>query len=480
MMYLGANNPSFPGHNLFQKMISRPQSSVDPRMMQMLHPGHSEMSPMAPVHMAGGGDIHSETEKLDLVHLSPHEAHMLDEIQGGSHRSPDGVRMYSHLGNMMNHPHVHEYLHHASHERRMAAGGVAHMPTEGVNQMAHNGMYHDTEMAYMPRHMQHVLDHMIGGPDHNPIDGKKQYFLGDMLGSIKNAFSNPGQFINSATGAPEGTQTPGWGSLGQMAKGALGHFARSGLQGLASQYGGPQEEGAPGGFYGNMGRSMLGNLAQRGIHAMDNPGEGPGFDFSRQGIMNAGRNALGSAARYGVNKAFDMADRYMQPQYGPEMDHGQGAPGSFERSMGDVGSQYGRRAGSQYGSHYGGMAGRTAGRVAGAVPGSEDYNPQEMSGRASQFGADRGGAYGASAGSQFGSRAGGFAGRLMDRGFAHLDRHFPAQPGGMDDGSQGPMPPRRPSYGRPTMPRSSGASMYRGPSARRPMPINRSYSGYGG
>lgn len=471
MMYLGANFPNLSGQNLFQRMAQHQHPSA------MMQQGAPTTTPMA--HLSHGGDAH-ETEKLDLVHLSPHEAHMLDEIQGGSHRTHDGVRMYSHLGHMMNHPDVHEYLHHASHERRMAAGGMAHMPTEGINQLAHHGMYHDTEMAYMPRHMQHVLDHMIGGADHNPIDGKKQYFLGDMLGSLKSAFNNPGAFINTMTGAPQGSQAPGWGDMASMAKNAFGQFARGGLQNMAQKMSEPQEGGS---FYGNMGRGLLGSLAQKGLTAMDNPG-GAGFDFSRQGLMNAGKSALGSAARFGVNKAFDMADRYMQPQGGgggDEGGYGGGNPGSFQQMMGQMGGQYGSRAGSQYGSQFGGAAGRAAGRVTGGGAG-EDYNPEAQ-------GAERGGAYGANLGNQFGSRAGGLAGRLMDRGFGYMNQRFPAPQAQDESGYGGGAPQeeempdqRRPSYGaRPAQsrgPMPQPQQAFRGQGVpRRPMPSNRGYGG---
>jgi hypothetical protein len=136
-----------------------------------------------PPHLYKGssGDDH-----MALAHFNKPELDALDKIQGGSERV-NGVRIYSRLGTMLEHPDAKHHIR-AMHHEHLASGG--HAVHEQLKHMAHNGRFGDSEMAYVPKHVLHTFDHSIGGPSINPRDGKHEYFLGTMLSAISR-FARP-------------------------------------------------------------------------------------------------------------------------------------------------------------------------------------------------------------------------------------------------------------------------------------------------
>jgi hypothetical protein len=120
----------------------------------------------------------NDDDHLELAHFNKPELDALDHIQGKSERV-NGVRVYSRLGTALNHPDMIHHIHRAHMEH------LAH-----VKELARNGRFGDTEIAWVPKHVLRTFDHSIGGPVRNPRDGKKEYFLGALLSTISR-FAKP-------------------------------------------------------------------------------------------------------------------------------------------------------------------------------------------------------------------------------------------------------------------------------------------------
>jgi hypothetical protein len=119
-------------------------------------------------------------DELQLAHFNKPELEALDKFQGKSERI-NGIKVYSKLKHIMETPGLEDQIHKDHHEQMLNGGREFH---EKLHGLAKNGRFGDTELAYISKPLMHRLDKSIGGPSINPRDGKHEYFLGTMLGSM--------------------------------------------------------------------------------------------------------------------------------------------------------------------------------------------------------------------------------------------------------------------------------------------------------
>jgi hypothetical protein len=125
-------------------------------------------------------------EELELAHFNKPELDVLDRMQGKQEKI-NGIRVYSKLSHLMEDPDLEEQIH-RDHQEHMENGG--HELHHKLHDMAKDGRFGDTEIAYISKPLMHRLDRSIGGPSINPRDGKHEYFLGTMLESMSK-YLNP-------------------------------------------------------------------------------------------------------------------------------------------------------------------------------------------------------------------------------------------------------------------------------------------------
>jgi hypothetical protein len=236
-----------------------------------------------------------------IAHMSPDEVRQLDELQGGRHIDlHTKLPTYRPLFHLMQRdeirPHIEEL------ERSNFAGGGE---VDGINQyLRDRGRYGDTEVVKLPRPIAELFDRALNGgkPSINPQTGKREYFLGSLLGSIGKIFSpitsTLGKFI------------PGLSAAGNAIKGAVN--------------------------LGDLGNTALNTLGTIGQNAISSIGSG---DFN---VGNFAKNALSTA----VNNFSPMAGKLAQTglsAMGSEMgvpDLGQAAGNFANNMLSNVAPQY--------------------------------------------------------------------------------------------------------------------------------------------
>lgn len=202
-------------------------------------------------YFARGGSVHpnddDDHEETVLAHFSPHELHLLDDMQGESDFDDDGVRNYFTLGKEFRHPEIHKILEQAEHHREdeLADGGQPKL-SKHFESMREKGHYGDTELARIPLSFAKLLDHMIGGPNINEETGHRQYYLGNgimdslgsMLGNLRQYVPNLSQLAARATpyiqAAGRGARNAGSGlyNMARAGAGMVNRGARAAYNGL--------------------------------------------------------------------------------------------------------------------------------------------------------------------------------------------------------------------------------------------------------
>ena len=251
-----------------------------------------------PIHRDG----HRVKTSMEEVHVSPHEAEWWDHLQGGPQFTATGKRSYKKLGQLFKNPHI-ENMFHEHARSHFASGGSV-----GRNHHAseHNGRFGDTMVVEMPHHLCKVLDRAIGGPCYNPIDGKREYFLGALLGGAARLFGPMMSRLAPSLGSALGGLGRGFGNMAMSIGSGLGR-----------------------------GASMAGNALRSGMGSLANaaPRIGAGIGNALTGAAHAANAFLPPYMQY---KEMKQMDRLMDRQYPPMQEqqyngsYGAGNGGGYE------------------------------------------------------------------------------------------------------------------------------------------------------
>lgn len=203
------------------------------------------------MNYARGGNVHDqmnmgqageESGGAQIAHFNPHELALMDEIQGG--RTPDpktGLPEYFVLDEMLkSNPDLIELLAESFVGFHEQYGHHQGHHSHGMNEMASHGRFGDTELAIIPDSLADTLDSIIGGPQFNPEDGKREYFFGALLSlaarAIPALIRGGSMAARGATSIGRAASKFGSGALRTVAKnapGALKSAANVAKQGLA-------------------------------------------------------------------------------------------------------------------------------------------------------------------------------------------------------------------------------------------------------
>lgn len=393
----------------------------------MIHQGQNTMG-----HMGGMDMGHPGHEEMEAVDMAPHEVDHLNHIQGGAEVTPHGYHMFRSLGARLNHPDVHNYLHQVSQGRRMAAMGGSMM--EGTQGMPHEGMSGaGATTVYMPKHMVGLLSHMTGVHDPHPMTGRRHYFLGSLVGHLKNAAGAIGRNMGSmfsGTGNTLRNMIPNASQFGDYAKRGLSSLSRHATDFAGNMAGLPQDQRNMQGLMGAAGRG-IGQAAQAGVQHAQNAVSSPDFKLNGQGIRDVARGSFGAARDNAMNQMHGaLSSPYAEEEMGGNPYEGH----SFASQFGNMGHQ----AGADYGGHYGDMAGSGAGNLLNrGISGAANRfgaNP-EQAGMTGGAAANKANIYGRNTGRHVGSaiagRAGHLLGSALDRAGNHFNNRFAAPQGAM-------------------------------------------------
>lgn len=131
---------------------------------------------------------------FELAHFSPEEIEILDELQGLSPeetKQRNGIKMYPGIEHLLmaNPQFIKKGM-----ERHYAEGGHVQAYARGgqvdIKIMARKGRYGDSKLAFIPRRVAELFDHILGKTDRdrNPQTNQKEYFgLGSFLKGVKDA-----------------------------------------------------------------------------------------------------------------------------------------------------------------------------------------------------------------------------------------------------------------------------------------------------
>ena len=248
---------------------------------------NQQMTNPTPMGYAHGGKV--KKAHLTLAHVSPHELHIMDHLQGGTERhNHSGVRSFTHLEELLKNPHIRETVHmHAHHHKH---GGETEHGHESMEHMRHMGRHGDTEVALIGPHTHHLFNTMAGHSTRNPHDGHPEYF------SIGNALGGLWDTVKGGAGQA-------WNAVKNNA-GAVGRAALPALHGVAQPFLNKYLGENIGNAVGSYGK----DLAQQGLNSMGgNQGSTVGTAIG-QGIGNAAQTkaqggTYGEALGAGLNRA---------------------------------------------------------------------------------------------------------------------------------------------------------------------------------
>lgn len=162
-------------------------------------------------YLAKGGKASKGHKGMTKVHLSRREAADLDHMQGGPEHGSEGVKVYSHLEELLRNPHiVRNVHHHAQQHRRHHADG-------GLEQQREAGRFGDNEIAMIGPNTHRLFNQLAGHPTRNPNTGLPEYW------SIGPALSGLGGALGSGLSSMGGMFGRGLSSMG----GALGRGAQA-------------------------------------------------------------------------------------------------------------------------------------------------------------------------------------------------------------------------------------------------------------
>ena len=264
-----------------------------------------------------------------LAHMSPEEIQELMQLQenilGTKPKfTVGGVPDFSDLDQVFSNPDVAGFT--ADHfKKRMADGG--HAMADDFEIMKNSGRFGDTKMAYLPGSLAKVLDHSIGGKSINPITGKREYFIGALMGGMARMLPSIMGMLGGGGGAASAAGAAGGGggllsSLGSM----FGMGGGAGGGGLMSMLSNPQT----GGMLQNLGQIQ--QLAAPFMQMLGGGGQ-------QQGYGQQGYGGYGQQQGYGGG--------YEQQGYGqqqPYGGYGQQQPyGGYGQQQQGYGGGYGQQ-----------------------------------------------------------------------------------------------------------------------------------------
>lgn len=237
---------------------------------------------------------YEDNQEEIIAHMTPAEIRELSNIQGKMEFDPQtNLPSFKSLMHMSNHPEVKNKMIEWE-GNRFAGGGEV----EGINNFIRSsGRYGDTEAVKLPTVIANLFDRALnnGRPSINPKTGKREYFLGGLLGGLGNIFSS---FMPAAGGVIKSLAP----SLGNMAGSALGSLGqRFGMGQLGNQL-------------GNMAGNTLGNLGSQIGSDMEGGQMQSPSAYARQGAGQFGQQAapaMGNAfGQYAQNRASQMSNPY--------------------------------------------------------------------------------------------------------------------------------------------------------------------------
>lgn len=279
-----------------------------------------------------------------LAHMNPDEIRELMELQenylGTKPKfTVGGVPDFSDLDEVFSHPEVaNATMGHI--RKRMADGG--HAIADDFDIMRRSGRFGDTKMAYLPKSLANHLDNALGRSI-NPATGKREYFIGALLGGLGRMLpSIAGMFGGGAGAAGAGAASGGGGllsSLGSM------------IPGLSSMFGGGAGTNVGSGIMNGLSSLFgggMGSAASQGLgRAVMGPGIGGGGGGMFSNLMSTLSNPQLGGAMQNLGMMQQLASPFMsmfgggsqqqQPQgYGQQQSYGGGYGGGMGGHPSDV------------------------------------------------------------------------------------------------------------------------------------------------
>src|SRR5574338_407610 len=273
----------------------------------------NNLSPGVGQYLAKGGRTSKGHKGMEKVHMNSHELEILDHLQGGAEHGPGGIKVYSHLEELLKNPHIIRQVHH--HARHHHAAG-------GIENLKRMGRFGDNQIAMIGPNTQHLFNYLAGGPTKNPETGHTEYWtIGNALSGLWNTVKGIASPVwdtvkgVAQAAAPallpmaQGALTTAFGPLGGLAGGMLG-------QGIQSALGSPSQSSNP--YHQALGQS-IGQAAQAyGGGASPSQAFGQGLNNFGSQVGGGFGNALassgqalqqgqgwGSAARMGAQRGFN-------------------------------------------------------------------------------------------------------------------------------------------------------------------------------
>lgn len=180
---------------------------------------------------------YDDNSNFVLAHFSPSELQELNILQGGEHRDPStNLHSFTPLWNLLNDQRIKPNV-----ENWIRGGFKGGGEREGFNQMLRDsGINGDTEMAVLPKSLADLFDYAIGGKNINHNSGKRQYFLGGLLGGVSHLLSPITNAISPVLSPIMGAIKPIAGNLLSGLAPVLGNLAGTGATALGARFGNPE------------------------------------------------------------------------------------------------------------------------------------------------------------------------------------------------------------------------------------------------
>lgn len=306
---------------------------------------------------------HQDTEHEIVAHMTPAEVRELAQLQGGmEHDERNQLPSFRKLAHLMGQPNVQSKMIEWE-GNRFAGGGEV----DGMNEMLRkSGRYGDTEAVMLPRVVANLFDRALTGghPSINPRTGKREYFLGGLLGGLSNIFNKVASPLSSFISPIAKTLAPvAGGVLSQFAP-QIGQFAGNALGGVASSLG----AGPLGMKLGNMAGNTLGGLASSLGQGLTNYGQGgPSVnpaDLARQTASHFGQQAAPALGQHFGQSVSNYGQSMQNPYLSAGMQH----LGNFGgQMMGNMGYEGANALGGNRMPQFGNTAQATAQNYLGGI-----------------------------------------------------------------------------------------------------------------
>lgn len=204
--------------------------------------------------------------KMTKVHMNRHELNVLDHLQGGPEYGHEGIKVFSHLEELLKNPHIVQNVHHHAQRHHHAFGGD--IRNEIMRRMGRHG---DNELAMIGPHTHRLFNEMAGYPTRNPHTGHPEYFsIGKALSGLWHGIKGVASpVVNAVKGIAQGAAPvvlpalgAEFGPMGVLAGNMAGNAVQSVL-------GKPQETNPYSAFGQNAARAYQG-----GANARESLGQG--------------------------------------------------------------------------------------------------------------------------------------------------------------------------------------------------------------